>query len=148
VAQAEGVTYRSFFAVEADRGAVDVDLAAAEGEGAGVEAVPPHRGADGGLTAGPGQGDVEERGDLVGQAVTGQRGGEAQGRLGCPGCDLQEVRIAGAVGPPEEPPAELLDLSAVSHGVEPAVGDPQPDCFAVGEDIRQFNRRHVEIVAR
>jgi hypothetical protein len=60
--------------------------------------------------------------DLVGQAVPGQGGGQAQGGLGCPGGDLDQVDVCGlgggAVAQAVQAVADLFDDALVAKLVE------------------------------
>ncbi len=76
---------------------VEREVGASEIEAVRVEEVPGDRcGGDGPVLA-AGQRDVDAGRDLVGQAVPGQCGGQAQGGPRCPSRDLQQVQIGSGV---------------------------------------------------
>lgn len=113
-----------------DGGGVATDV-----EGVGVEAVPGDGGVGGGLAFGAGEGDVDLGGDVVGEVVVGECGGEAQGCVGGADGDFDEVGVAFEPGLGVDAAGDAFDSAVVSHLVEGAVGDPLGECLGMGEDL-------------
>ncbi len=124
VSEAEGVDDASSGAEQTDVSlGANVEFRVVDVEGRGVESVPADRGCGSWLSYFAWQGDVDNRWDLVGELVSGERRSEAQGCLGCSDADLEKVVVDVKSGQDVDPAAQGLEACGIAPFVELAVGD-------------------------